>query len=107
MNGIAAPDAPARTMAEDRGDAAGSAEADRALLEQHGQRLIDLARASVLHGFEFGRPLPVDVFREPPALSSRSQRVRAAGVLLPLAQKPQEWAETHLVYGEDQPVYSL
>ncbi len=45
--------------------------------------------------------------REPPALSSRSQRVRAAGVLLPLAQKPQEWARTHLVYGEEQPVYSL
>lgn len=80
MNGIAAPDAPARTMAEDRGDAAGSAEADRALLEQHGQRLIDLARASVLHGLEFGRPLPVDVFHEPPALSA----LRACPVVLRL-----------------------
>jgi hypothetical protein len=33
--------------------------------------------------------------------------VRAAGVLLPREQKPQEWAKTHLVYGEDMPVYSL
>jgi hypothetical protein len=33
--------------------------------------------------------------------------VRAAGVLLPREQKPQEWARTHLVAGEGQPVYSL
>jgi phthalate 4,5-dioxygenase len=44
---------------------------------------------------------------EPPGLAHRAQRVRSAGVLLPHAQKPQEWAKTHLVYGEDQPVYSL
>ena len=44
---------------------------------------------------------------EPTATESHAQRVRSAGVLLPRDQKPQEWAETHLVYGEDQPVYSL
>jgi len=44
---------------------------------------------------------------EPTATGARAQHVRAAGVLLPKDQKPQEWARTHLVYGEDQPVYSL
>jgi hypothetical protein len=50
-------------------------------------------------GLEQGAP--------PPALAHRSQRVRAAGVLLPHAQQPQDWAKTHLVSGADQPVYSL
>ncbi len=45
--------------------------------------------------------------QEPSATLSRPQAVRAAGVLLPHDQKPQEWAKTHLVYGENQPVYSL
>jgi hypothetical protein len=49
----------------------------------------------------------LDQGNEPPALSAQAQRVRAAGVLLPREQKPQEWAKTHLVYGEDQKVYSL
>jgi len=44
---------------------------------------------------------------EPSAVETKSQSVRAAGVLLPREQKPQEWAKTHLVYGEDMPVYSL
>jgi len=44
---------------------------------------------------------------EPPALDSDKQRVRAAGVLLPLGQKPQEWAKVHLADATDQPVYSL
>jgi phenylpropionate dioxygenase-like ring-hydroxylating dioxygenase large terminal subunit len=45
--------------------------------------------------------------KEPPALGSEAQSVRAAGVLLPLEQKPQEWAKVHLVYGKDQKVYTL
>lgn len=45
--------------------------------------------------------------REPPALDAQSQRVRSAGVLLPRGQAPQEWARTHLVSGDDQPVYSI
>jgi nitrite reductase/ring-hydroxylating ferredoxin subunit len=44
---------------------------------------------------------------EPPALDASQQRVRAAGVLLPLDQKPQEWAKVHLADGLTQPVYSL
>ncbi len=44
---------------------------------------------------------------EPPALDAARQRVRAAGVLLPHAQKPQEWAREHLNDATDQPVYSI
>ena len=44
---------------------------------------------------------------DPPALRSRAQRVRAAGVLLPHGQEPQSWAKEHLVSGGDEPVYSL
>ena len=44
---------------------------------------------------------------DPPALPSRAQRVRAAGVLLPHGQEPQAWAKEHLVSGGDEPVYSL
>jgi AMMECR1 domain-containing protein len=55
-------------------------DADRALLARHGQRLLDLARASVLHGFEFGRPLPVDVVAEPAELAA----VRSCPVVLRL-----------------------
>lgn len=44
---------------------------------------------------------------EPPALDSDAQRVRAAGVLLPHAEKPQDWARVHLADAKDQPVYSL
>ena len=44
---------------------------------------------------------------EPPALDASAQRVRAAGVLLPKDQKPQEWARVHLDDGKDQPVYSV
>ena len=51
---------------------------DRQLLDLHGRRLIDLARASVLHGFEFGRPFPVDHGNEPPALAE----IRATHVVL-------------------------
>lgn len=51
---------------------------DRQLLERHGQRLVDLARASVLHGFEFGRPLPVHRDHEPPELAA----IRATHVIL-------------------------
>jgi phthalate 4,5-dioxygenase len=44
---------------------------------------------------------------EPPALDANKQRVRAAGVLLPRGQKPQEWARLHLADAKDQPVYTL
>ncbi|MGV3570641.1 MAG: Rieske 2Fe-2S domain-containing protein [Ramlibacter sp.] len=44
---------------------------------------------------------------EPPALAAASQAVRAAGVLLPRAQKPQEWAREHLRDATTQPVYTL
>jgi hypothetical protein len=33
--------------------------------------------------------------------------VRAAGVLLPLAVKPQDWAKEHLADALKQPVYSV
>jgi AMMECR1 domain-containing protein len=56
------------------------ANADGAVLARHGRRLIDLARASVLHGFEFGRPLPVDVGAEPAELAA----LRACAVALGL-----------------------
>ena len=35
------------------------------------------------------------------------QRVRAAGVLLDRAVKPQDWAKSHVADGLNQPVYSL
>lgn len=54
------------------------AAADRVLLQRHGRRLIDLARASVLHGFEFGRPFPVDRGNEPAELAA----TRATHVIL-------------------------
>jgi phthalate 4,5-dioxygenase len=44
---------------------------------------------------------------EPPALDSNKQRVRAAGVLLPIGEKPQDWAKVHLADAKNQPVYSL
>lgn len=69
-----------RTVVDGRhGKAAarGAAE-DRALLDLHGRRLIDLAHASVLHGFEFGRPFPVDCGNEPAALAA----TRATHVIL-------------------------
>jgi hypothetical protein len=43
----------------------------------------------------------------PPALDAACQRVRAAGVLLPKTDKPQEWAREHLFDGRDQPVFSI
>jgi nitrite reductase/ring-hydroxylating ferredoxin subunit len=44
---------------------------------------------------------------QPPALNADQQRARAAGVLLPRDQKPQEWAKIHLVDAKNQPVYSI
>jgi phthalate 4,5-dioxygenase oxygenase subunit len=44
---------------------------------------------------------------EPPALQPEKQCVRAAGVLLPKDEKPQEWAKVHLADATTQPVYSL
>jgi phthalate 4,5-dioxygenase oxygenase subunit len=44
---------------------------------------------------------------EPPALDSEKQHVRAAGVLLPRADKPQDWARVHLADARGQQVYSL
>jgi phthalate 4,5-dioxygenase oxygenase subunit len=45
--------------------------------------------------------------QEPPALDASKQGVRAAGVLLPKDQKPQDWAKEHLADASTQPVYSL
>jgi nitrite reductase/ring-hydroxylating ferredoxin subunit len=44
---------------------------------------------------------------EPPAINADQQRARAAGVLLPRDEKPQEWARIHLVDAKNQPVYSI
>ena len=44
---------------------------------------------------------------DPPAIDADQQRVRAAGVLLPRDQKPQEWAVIHLHDGKDQPIYTI
>ena len=44
---------------------------------------------------------------EPPAIEPVQQRVRAAGVLLPRDQKPQEWARIHIADAKNQPVYSI
>jgi len=65
-------------MSDDRPVEDPSVEHDRALLQRYGQRLVDLARASVLHGFEFGRPLPVHRDHEPPELAA----IRATHVIL-------------------------
>ena len=43
----------------------------------------------------------------PPAIDAATQRVRAAGVLLPREAKPQEWAKVHLADATEQPVYSI
>jgi phthalate 4,5-dioxygenase oxygenase subunit len=43
----------------------------------------------------------------PPAIDAATQRVRAAGVLLPREAKPQEWAKLHLADASEQPVYSI
>ena len=44
---------------------------------------------------------------EPPAIHADQQRARAAGVLLPRDEKPQEWAKIHLADAKNQPVYSI
>ncbi|MDB6000100.1 MAG: Rieske (2Fe-2S) iron-sulfur domain protein, partial [Rhizobacter sp.] len=40
---------------------------------------------------------------EPPALDADQQRARAAGVLLPKGENPQEWAKIHLADSSTQP----
>ena len=44
---------------------------------------------------------------EPPALDAATQRVRAAGVLLPREDNPSDWAREHLADGLNRPVYSI
>jgi len=44
---------------------------------------------------------------DPPAINADQQRVRAAGVLLPREQKPQEWATIHLTDAKGQPIYTI
>jgi phthalate 4,5-dioxygenase oxygenase subunit len=44
---------------------------------------------------------------DPPAVDAAQQRVRAAGVLLPRAASPQEWAMEHLADGLNEPVYTI
>ena len=72
------------------------------------ERLLPSDRAIVMaRRMLYEAALGLEQGQEPPATGSRAQRVRAAGVLLPHAVKPQEWARLHLISGEDQPVYSL
>jgi phthalate 4,5-dioxygenase len=64
-------------------------------------------------GIGMARRMLEDVVRdlekgiEPPGLAAISQRVRAAGVLLPFAENPMDWAKEHLADGLKKPVYSL
>ncbi len=44
---------------------------------------------------------------DPPAVDAAQQRVRAAGVLLPRAASPQQWAKEHLADGLNEPVYTI
>ena len=44
---------------------------------------------------------------DPPAINADQQRVRAAGVLLPREQKPQEWATIHLTDANGQKIYTI
>jgi phenylpropionate dioxygenase-like ring-hydroxylating dioxygenase large terminal subunit len=65
-------------------------------------RAIAMARRMLLEAATALRPDSA-----PPALDASQQRVRAAGVLLPRDQKPQQWAKAHLADVSDQPVYSV
>jgi nitrite reductase/ring-hydroxylating ferredoxin subunit len=65
-------------------------------------RAIVMARRML---FEAATALQPD--SDPPAVDADQQRVRAAGVLLPRDQKPQEWAVVHLADAKDQKVYSI
>jgi nitrite reductase/ring-hydroxylating ferredoxin subunit len=65
-------------------------------------RAIVMARRML---FEAATSLQPD--SDPPAVDADQQRVRAAGVLLPRDQKPQEWAVVHLADAKDQKVYSI
>ena len=65
-------------------------------------RAIVMARRTL---YEAATALQPDT--EPPALDAKQQRVRAAGVLLPRNEKPQQWAKVHLADVTNQPVYSI
>ncbi len=72
------------------------------------EKLLPSDRAIVMmRRMLFDATVGLEQEQEPTATASHSQSVRAAGVLLPKAQKPQEWARTHLISGENMPVYSL
>jgi phthalate 4,5-dioxygenase len=64
-------------------------------------------------GISMARRMLIDVLTdmekgvEPPALKPSSHRVRAAGVLLPHAQDPMEWAKDQLTDALKKPVFSL
>ena len=49
----------------------------------------------------------LDTGQHPPALDAATQRVRAAGVLLPKAQDPKLWARDKIEQVKGKPVYSL
>jgi phenylpropionate dioxygenase-like ring-hydroxylating dioxygenase large terminal subunit len=44
---------------------------------------------------------------DPPAIAADRQRVRSAAVMLPIDQRPQDWAKDHLEDGTGQPVFSI
>jgi phenylpropionate dioxygenase-like ring-hydroxylating dioxygenase large terminal subunit len=72
------------------------------------EKLLPTDRAIVMaRRMLFDAAVGLEAGAEPPALDASKQRVRAAGVLLPHDQKPQEWAQVHLADGLKQPVYSL
>ena len=55
----------------------------------------------------YGASKALQAGAEPPAIAADQQRVRAAGVLLPRAKNPQQWAALHLADARSEPVYSL
>jgi phthalate 4,5-dioxygenase len=76
--------------------------------ELHGEKLLPTDRAIVMaRRMLYDAATNLEADTEPPAVDGDQQCVRAAGVLLPRDQKPQEWAALHLADGRGQLVYSL
>jgi phthalate 4,5-dioxygenase len=76
--------------------------------DHENEKLLPTDRAIVMARrmlYEAATGMAADV--EPPALDARTQRVRAAGVLLDRQAKPQDWAKRHLADGLKEPVYSI
>jgi hypothetical protein len=79
-----------------------------AIQDHENEKLLPTDRAIVMaRRFMYEAAMATEQGAEPPALDANQQRVRAAGVLLDHAIKPQEWAKDHLADGLKQPVYSI